>query len=112
VARSGFKWHALIPARRNAVLRPDWGYIDVSTRWTTQKHAQSPADFRQKVTAVALASLASQLPLVPFNRKPGAATAGGRGIGGDGGRPGAVSMRLHWNHAWHQAATGRCLGRC
>ena len=36
--------------------------------WTTQNHSQFPADFRQKVTAIALAW---QLPLVPFNKKPG-----------------------------------------
>ena len=62
------KWHALTPARGNAVLRLGWDYIDVPTRWTTQNHSQFPADFQQKVAAVALAW---QLPLVPFNRKPG-----------------------------------------
>jgi len=62
------KWHALTPARRNAVLRLGWDYSDVPTRWTTQNHSQFPADFQQKVVAIALAW---QLPLVPFNRKPG-----------------------------------------
>ena len=62
------KWHALTPARRNAVLRLGWDYIDVPTRWTTQNHSQFPADFQQTVVAIALAW---QLPLVPFNRKPG-----------------------------------------
>ena len=62
------KWHALTPARRNAVLRLGWDYIDVPTRWTTQNHSQFPADFQQKVAAIALAW---QLPLVPFNKKPG-----------------------------------------
>jgi len=36
--------------------------------WTTQNHSQFPADFQQKVAAVVLAW---QLPLVPFNKKPG-----------------------------------------
>jgi ankyrin repeat protein len=62
------KWHALTPARRNAVLRLGWDYIDVPTKWTTHNHSQFPADFRQQVAAIALAW---QLPLVPFNRKPG-----------------------------------------
>ena len=62
------KWHALTPARRDAVRRLGWDYIDVPTKWTTQNHSQFPADFRQKVAAVVLAW---QLPLVPFNRKPG-----------------------------------------
>jgi len=35
---------------------------------TLQNHARFPADFRQKVAAIALAW---QLPRVPFNRKPG-----------------------------------------
>ena len=52
------KWHALTPARRNAVLRLGWDYIDVPTKWTPQNH--SP-DFQQKVAAVALA----------WQRKPG-----------------------------------------
>jgi hypothetical protein len=49
------KWHALTPARRNAVLRLGWDYIDVPIKWTTQNHSQFPADFRQKVAAVAQA---------------------------------------------------------
>ena len=62
------KWHTLTPDRRNAVLRLGWDYIDVPIKWTPQNHNQFPADFQQKVAAVALAW---QLPLVPFNRKPG-----------------------------------------
>ena len=62
------KWRALTPARRNAVLRLGWDYIDVPTRWTTHNHSQFPADFQQKVVAIALAW---QLQLVPFNKKPG-----------------------------------------
>jgi len=54
------KWHALTPARRNAVFRLGWDYIDVPTRWTPQNHSQFPADFQQKVVAIALAW---QLPL-------------------------------------------------
>ena len=74
------KWHAhaLTPARRNAVPRLGWDYIGVPVRWAPQNHAQLPAGFQQKVTAVALAW---QLTLVPFNRKPppGSGAAGGRG---------------------------------
>jgi len=36
--------------------------------WIPQNHSQFPVDFQQKVAAVALAW---QLPMVPFNRKPG-----------------------------------------
>jgi ankyrin repeat protein len=62
------KWQSLTPARRNAVLRLGWDYIDVPTKWTTQDHSQFPADFRQKVAAVALAW---QLPMVALNRELG-----------------------------------------
>jgi len=78
------QWHGLTPARRNAVLRLGWDYIDVPTKWTSQNHSQFPADFQQKVTVVALAW---QLPLVPFNRKPRPGAAGGRGSPRPNGAP-------------------------
>lgn len=63
------KWHALItPARRDAVLRLGWNYIDVPTTWTPRNHSQFPADFQQKVTAVALAW---RLPLEALHTMPG-----------------------------------------
>jgi len=54
------KWHALAPARRNAVPRLGSDYIDVSTVWTPQNHSQFPADFQHRVAAIALVW---QLPL-------------------------------------------------
>jgi len=62
------KWHALTPARRDAVRRLGWDYIDVPTRWTTQNHTQFPAEFQQNVAAIALAW---QFPMVALNRELG-----------------------------------------
>jgi len=62
------KWHALTPARRDAVLRLGWDYIDVPTRWTPQNHSQFPADFQQQVATIALAW---QFPLAALNGNPG-----------------------------------------
>jgi len=59
------KWHALTQPGGTQFSASAGA---TSTRWTTQNHSQFPADFRRKVAAVALAW---QLPLVPFNRKPG-----------------------------------------
>ena len=61
-------WLDLTDARRVAIHLNGWAYIDVPTKWTTQNHSQFPPHLRTWVAAVALAW---QLPLVPFNRKPG-----------------------------------------
>jgi hypothetical protein len=49
------QWSTATPARRVAVCRHGWEYVEVPYRWTPQNHAQFPADFRHKAGVLCMA---------------------------------------------------------
>ena len=61
------QWSAATPARRDAVRRHGWEYIEVPHRWTPQNNAEFPADFRHKAGALCMAW---KVPLAALGQGP------------------------------------------
>jgi len=62
------QWSAATPARREAVRRHGWEYVNVPYEWTPANHNQFPAAFREWLRA---RSLAWQGPFAAWGKAPG-----------------------------------------
>ena len=61
------QWQAATPARRDAVRRHGWEYIDVPYEWTIGNHSAFPESFREKIRALCMAW---QAPIGAFGKAP------------------------------------------